>query len=136
MKTVAIAFVILSLASVGVCTNWEYAGNWTTANTTAIDAAITTTIAASPDAAEVTKYNLGTFARKLSENLETIQNWSQFWNVFVIMQDTTSDAVVYGYAFNKHWLWKNNVQFTGLSPAFEMPVGKHVGLVIWKDYNC
>lgn len=119
MKTVAIAFVILSLASVGFCTNWEYQGNWTTANTTAINAAIGTAMQASTssEVADTTGYNLGTFAKKLSENLETVQNWAQFWNVFVVVQEEASDAVVYGYAFRNHWLWKNNVQFTGFTPA-------------------
>ena len=135
MKIVAIALVILSLASVSNCTNWEYAGNWSTTNTSAIDAAIVSTMTASADATKTEKYNIGLFAKKLSDNLETVQNWAQFWNVFVILAAPGNDAVVYGYAFNKHWLWRNNLQLSGLSPV---PVlgGKEVGLVIWKDYNC
>ena len=137
MKTVAIALVILSLASVSLCTNWEYAGNWSATNTSAINTAITNTMTASRDATNlVYGYNLGLFAKKLSENLETVQNWAQFWNVFVIVQGTSSDSVVYGYAFNNHWLWKNNIQFAGVTPAVTMPAGKQIGLVIWKDYNC
>ena len=88
------------------------------------------------EVASPTGYNLGTFAEKLSKNLETVQNWAQFWNVFVVVQDAASDTVVYGYAFREHWLWKNNVQFPGVSPAFTYPTGKNIGLIIWKDYNC
>jgi hypothetical protein len=135
MKIVAIALVILSLASVSNCTNWEYAGNWSTANTTAINSAITDTMTASADVTKTEKYNIGLFAKKLSVNLETIQDWAQFWNVFVVLASTGSDAVVYGYAFNNHWLWRNNLKFPGLTPAPEFG-GKEVGLVIWKDYNC
>lgn len=137
MKTVTIALVILSLASLGTCLNWEYAGNWSTSNTTAIDSAILTTMTASKDVADaVYGYNLGRFTKKLSENLEATQGWAQFWNVFLIVQDAANDAVVYGYAFNKHWLWKNNIQFTGLATAITKPSGKIFGLVLWKDYNC
>lgn len=137
MKTVTIALVILSLASLGACVNWEYAGNWSSSNTTAIDAAILSTMTASLDAGNaVYKYNLGTFTKKLSENLEVTQDWAQFWNVFLIVQDASNDAVVYGYAFNKHWLWKNNIQFTGLATPITKPDGKSFGLVLWKDYNC
>ncbi len=138
MKTVAIAFVILSLASVGFCTNWESSGNWTTANTTEITAAIGVAMQKSVEATAQTGYNLGTFAQELSTDLE--KKWDQFWNVFVVVQAAASDTVVYGYAFKDHWLWKNNVQFTGytppLSPPFNYLTGKNIGLIIWKDYNC
>jgi hypothetical protein len=137
MKTVTIALVILSLASLGTCLNWEYAGNWSAANTTAIDTAVSSSMSASVDGTNaVYGYNLGKFAKKLSENLESSQNWAQFWNVFLIVQDAANDAVVYGYAFNNHWLWKNNIPFTGLTPAVTKPTGKIFGLVLWKDYNC
>jgi len=137
MKTVTIALVILSLASVSICANWEYAGNWTTDNTTAINTAIDEAIKISPDAADITKYNLGTFAQKLSEYLETTLQWHQFWNVFVVVQTEASDTVVYGYAFKSHWLWRNNVRFSSaVVPLFVHPNGKNIGLIIWKDYNC
>ena len=86
MKIVAIALVILSLASVSNCTNWEYAGNWSTTNTSAIDAAIVSTMTASADATKTEKYNIGLFAKKLSDNLETVQNWPNFGMSLLFLQ--------------------------------------------------
>lgn len=69
--------------------------------------------------------------------METTQGWDQFWNVFVVVQDASSDTVIYGYAFRDHWLWRNNVIFGDLSTGpFTYPTGKNIGLIIWKDYNC
>lgn len=135
MKTVAIALVILSLASVSICANWEHTGNWTTENTTDLLLAINESIILCAEDASPYKYNLGKFAQKLSENLET--RWHLFWNVFVVVQSEASDTVVYGYAFRDHWLWRNNIRFNPSSgPAFIHPTGKNIGLIIWKDFNC
>jgi hypothetical protein len=38
----------------------------------------------------------------------------------------SSDAVLYGYAFNVHWLWINNYVSGGYVFSF----------VIWKDFKC
>jgi hypothetical protein len=48
--------------------------------------------------------------------------------VVVIYEDaTSSDTVVYGYAFRDHWMWYN---------GFVMDDGNYVSFIIWKDYNC
>lgn len=56
--------------------------------------------------------------------------WDPAWNVFlnyIDHQGEDSDTVVYGYAYRKHWLWINGIK---------MNDNYHVGIVIWKDYNC
>lgn len=40
-----------------------------------------------------------------------------------------NDVVVYGYAFNNHWMWFNGYQDASIAR-------KYFSFVIWKDYNC
>jgi hypothetical protein len=55
--------------------------------------------------------------------------WNKAWNVVVVYigEMVNSDSVVYGYAFNKHWMWYN---------GYTMQDGYFVSFIIWKDYNC
>jgi hypothetical protein len=42
--------------------------------------------------------------------------------------------VVYGYAYNQHWLWYNKYQVT---PSAQNPSAYYYfSFIIWKDYNC
>lgn len=69
--------------------------------------------------------NLAGFSAALSDTLNNA--WSPAWNVFTIkLIDPTLDAVLYGYAFNNHWMWFNDHTYGGVSYSF----------VVWKDYNC
>lgn len=53
------------------------------------------------------------------------KEWNPAWNVVVYkLLDSTNDAIVFGYAFNKHWLWFNNY------------LSSNISYIIWKDYNC
>jgi hypothetical protein len=68
--------------------------------------------------------------------------WDPAWNVALVstVQDlafnSTADFrnVVYGYAYNGHWLWYNkyNVMKHPVSPGYYA----YFSFIIWKDYNC
>lgn len=69
--------------------------------------------------------NLAGFSVALSDILNNA--WAPAWNVFTIkLINPSLDAVLYGYAFNNHWMWFNDKIYGGVSYSF----------VIWKDYNC
>lgn len=40
------------------------------------------------------------------------------------------DAIVYGYAFNNHWMWYNGISLP------DSGTSKTASLMVWKDYNC
>jgi hypothetical protein len=68
--------------------------------------------------------------------------WDPAWNVALtvtiadLITNTTGDFrnVVYGYAYNQHWLWYNKFKVmqhpTNPSSYF------YFSFIIWKDYNC
>lgn len=73
-------------------------------------------------------YPLESFAEGLSNDLNA--RFHRAWNVVVVhdgMQNSNSDAILYGYAFREHWFWYNGHPMTD---------NRYVGFVIWKDYNC
>lgn len=60
----------------------------------------------------------------ISNNLNA--KWDPAWNTvtaFNVRGAGTISNVVYGYAFNNHWLWHNDYSNT-------------VSVILWKDYNC
>ena len=64
------------------------------------------------------------FCKGMSDHLKDL--WHPAWNVVTLTSISSSDAVLYGYAFRDHWMWYNNY-----------PNGEYIlGFVIWKDYNC
>ena len=64
------------------------------------------------------------------QNLSAILNkeWDPAWNVVVFVGPTGYDAILYGYAFNNHWMWYNGVPSKNVNDL--------VTLIVWKDYNC
>lgn len=111
--------VILSFLLTASAINWQAADNFTQSNLTFIWDTINN--------------NVGTYAPSslapFSEYISTALNnqWNPAWNVFVIrLLDPSFDAVFYGYAFRKHWMWFNGYTYGGNTYSF----------IIWKDYNC
>jgi hypothetical protein len=116
--------VITLLSCVGA-TGWQGTGNMSRNNLTEVWNYIDSNIGTyavveggnhAPD--------LSPFSTALSAHLESL--WSPAWNVFTISSLASSDSVVFGYAFNGHWMWYNGY------PVNEF----NLNFVIWKDYNC
>lgn len=80
------------------------------------------------------------FSKYISEKLTA--KWDPAWNVVTVFNygtitiNQTGDFrnVVYGYAFNNHWLWYNKylVVQNPQSPTSYI----YFSFIIWKDYNC
>jgi hypothetical protein len=68
--------------------------------------------------------------------------WDPAWNVALmyifgeITLNQTEDFrnVVYGYAYNGHWLWYNKFKVVQPSPTSKSYM--FYSFIIWKDYNC
>jgi hypothetical protein len=75
---------------------------------------------------KVVKYVFPTnmLAKSISDALNA--QWSTAWNVVIVKTDSLEhcNSVVYGYAFNGHWMWVNG--YGQFDHSF----------IIWKDYNC
>lgn len=69
--------------------------------------------------------------KSLSDKLNN--GWSPAWNVVVLASPPQYDTVLYGYAFNDHWMWYNGVPV--VVPAI-YGSKTMVTLIVWKDYNC
>ena len=68
--------------------------------------------------------NKGKFSKNISMALNT--KFRNFWNVYIVQKSEASidaNAVVFGYAFNNHWIWYPDST-------------SNLTFVIWKDYNC
>lgn len=116
IKTMLVVTCLLLQLTVSL--DWQSMGNFTDDNITAIKLAISEVTDASVKAGS----NSGE-ANLLSTKLNNL--WDPAWNVLILRYtNTAEDAVVYGYAFNNHWIWLNNYKDT------------KVNYVIWKDYNC
>lgn len=99
---------------------WQGKGNMSSSNLTDIWTFINGSISSYTAGARYDPFNTA-----LSNHLNSL--WAPAWNVFtVVMSSALYDTVVYGYAFNNHWMWFNNYQINGNVLAF----------IIWKDYNC
>lgn len=98
---------------------WQGYGNWTSSNLTEIWTFINGSIGS-----RTSTSSYDTFNTALSNHLNTL--WAPAWNVFTIKTTAEWDTVLYGYAFNDHWMWYNDYEINGVVLAF----------VIWKDYNC
>ena len=56
--------------------------------------------------------------------------WDPAWNVVIVKSLVTFDTILYGYAFNNHWMWINGIAIPNSM------AGDSVTYLIWKDYNC
>lgn len=64
---------------------------------------------------------------------ELNRRWHPAWNIVTIKSlYSTYDTVLYGYAFNNHWMWYSN--YTSVPGTYI--TGGYISFVIWKDYNC
>ena len=73
-----------------------------------------------------TAFDGGLVKQAFAQNVSTACNvrYDRFWNVVTgKVRNIILDAVVFGYAYLKHWLWINNYR------------GGYFVVVI-KDYNC
>ena len=55
--------------------------------------------------------------------------WDPAWNVVIVKSLVTFDTILYGYAFNNHWMWINGIAIPNSMG------GDTVTYLIWKDYN-
>lgn len=125
--SVALFLVLMLLLHQPVAAlNWQGTGNFTNDNLTIIWNYIQNNLASSANGG-----TLQQFTTQLSETLNT--NWDRGWNVvttkFLSTTSIYNDVVVYGYAYNNHWMWFNNYVDQAVS-------SKAFSFVIWKDYNC
>ena len=80
---------------------WQGYGNWSSANLTEIWTFINGNIGS-----HTATSSYDTFNTALSDHLNTL--WAPAWNVFTIKSTAAYDTVLYGYAFNNHWMWFND----------------------------
>jgi hypothetical protein len=119
------AIVVITLLSCVGATGWQGTGNMSSSNLTEIWNYINSNIGTYAVVKDNNFFpDLTPFSEALSIHLESL--WSPAWNVFTINSPASSDAVVYGYAFNGHWMWYNSFTINEFNLNF----------VIWKDYNC
>jgi hypothetical protein len=104
--------------------NWQGAGNFSSSNLTDIWNYISShfsVIADNKTAIVPTITDFSTYLNGL---------WDPAWSV-VLVYDLTEgvnlDSVLYGYAYNNHWMWSNGILLSN---------GNYVSIIIWKDYNC
>jgi hypothetical protein len=113
----------MCLVTLAHSTNWQASGTFTDSNLTDIQNTIQNNIPSFVTGDS--NSNLMEFAVNLSNAFNSA--WNPAWNVFVLqLLDPTVDVILFGYAFNNHWIWINGYQYSGKTFAF----------VIWKDYNC
>lgn len=115
LKLIICALFLLTVS----CENWQGIGNFTDSNLTDIKSIL------GGQLSNILGMNgpMNGMAKNISTQLNS--KWDPAWNVLVTKQaDRTHDGIVYGYAFNDHWLWYNNYLNTSIS------------IIIWKDYNC
>ena len=87
-----------------ICTQqaaWQGYGNWSASNLTEIWTYINGNIGSHTATSSYDAFNIA-----FSGHLNSL--WAPAWNVFVIKTTATDDAVLYGYAFNNHWMWFND----------------------------
>jgi hypothetical protein len=124
-RGLGIAVVVITLLSCVGATAWQGTGNMSSSNLTEIWSYINSTISTYAVVKDNNYFpDLTPFSVALSTHLESL--WSPAWNVVTINSPPYSDTVVYGYAFNEHWMWYNSYEVNGFNLNF----------VIWKDYNC
>jgi hypothetical protein len=121
-----LTFVVALLTLLGAANGvgWQGTGNMSASNMTSVWSFIHTTYDNVP-----TKYGEIHFNQTAAvEGFVTYLNglWDPSWNVVGLDTVASSDAVLYGYAFNSHWIWINNYASSGFV----------FGFVIWKDYKC
>jgi hypothetical protein len=103
---------------------WQGAGNWTSSNLTDIWTFIHANYFDLPPKGGSINFDQTTAVEKFVTYLNGL--WDSSWNVVVLDTIASSDAVLYGYAFNGHWYWFNG--YVSGSYVF--------GFVIWKDFKC
>lgn len=92
--------------------NWQSHGNFSESNLTLINSTIKAAVALYQ--ADTTS-NADLFCKNISDTLNAA--WETAWNVVVFEPGPSRylSAIVYGYAYNEHWLWFNNYTIICLS---------------------
>lgn len=128
MSTRAVLLVVLTATLLAVANgiNWQGKGNM---NQTVLDKiwAYINANTSSGFSDIMDSSNINIFVKGLSDSLN--QEWHPAWNVVATFGPQDYDTVLYGYAFNNHWMWYNGIQHP-TSPTYI------VSIVVWKDYNC
>lgn len=115
--------VLLTLTLPAFQMNWQAAGNM---NDTVM-AEIRSGIASGRITSVTSATSIDDIAMNISLRLNKF--WDPAWNVVITKSVTNMDTIVYGYAFNGHWMWI-------CGSPIPMTVAETVDYVIWKDYNC
>ena len=127
-KELGFLLVIAMLLQCGSALNWQGTGNMSNSNLTDIWTYINANFKTSWQRSAISNGpSVSNFVSGFSTYLNGL--WDPAWNVVVVYNydGSNSDAVLYGYAFNDHWLWYNGVK---------MDDNYYVTFIIWKDYNC
>lgn len=97
LKILICSLLLLSVT----CVSWQGAGNFTDSNFTDIKNIL------SGVSTKLGLEKIDSWAKIISDELNA--RWDPAWNVIVTkLQDKISNGVVFGYAYNGHWLWYNN----------------------------
>lgn len=100
---------------------WQSYGNMSESNITFINTTIKAIIG---NMEKNVNGNGQAAAKNISDALNAA--WAPAWNVVIYSTSQAIDkaqSVVYGYAYNEHWLWYNYYTI-------------NTSVIIWKDYNC